>query len=59
MNGSVGLWETDELDYALRAVNSNYLTLALACVAKSIEVSELPLSDYDSGYNYSSVRRRG
>lgn len=59
VNGSVAPWETDELDYALRAVNSNYLTLALACVAKAIEVSQLPPSDYDSGYNNSAMCRRG
>ena len=59
VNGSVGPWETDELDYALRAVNINFLTLALTCVAKAIEVSQLATLDYDGGYNYSAAHRRG
>lgn len=50
--GKLGKWERSELDQAMHAVQINFLTLALNCVGKAVEVSQLPTDDYESGFNY-------
>jgi hypothetical protein len=41
-DGKLGPWERAELDRAALAVRINFLTLALNCIGKAIEVSQLP-----------------
>lgn len=54
--GKLGKWERSELAQARRAVEISFLTLALNCVGKAIEVSQLSPEDYDSGFNYGKNR---
>lgn len=51
-SGTLGPWESDQLEYADAAVRANFLQLALTSVAKAIAVSKLPRADYDYGFNY-------
>jgi hypothetical protein len=59
-DGKLGAWEAHELDYAERAINSNFLTLASNLVGKAIEVHQLSPVEYVHGFNYGSrfVRRQ-
>jgi hypothetical protein len=52
VGGRLGLWERLELDHAIQAVRINFLSLALNCIGKAIEVSQLPRDHYDFGFNY-------
>ena len=58
VNAELHAWETDELAYAVRAADSGFLTLALVCTEKAIEVSQLPEEDYEIGYNYARKKKR-
>ena len=51
-NGELGKWERAELDYAEQAVGGNLLRLAVFCAMKAIEVHQLPLEEYEHGFNY-------
>jgi len=53
VQGTLGPWETQDLDYAESAVKANMLRLALVCAEKALEVSQLPKSEYEMGFNYS------
>ncbi len=57
VNGELGDWEHDELEYAGLATNSGFLLLALVCAAKAVEVSQLPPAEYRAGYHH--ARRSG
>lgn len=55
-DGQIGPWERAELDQATLAVRINFLTLALNCIGRAIEVSQLPADHYFIGFNYTKKR---
>ncbi len=50
--GVCGPWETELLDSAAAAVDSNFLRLALVSVDKAIDVNGLTPQEYEQGLNY-------
>jgi hypothetical protein len=52
VDGKVGPWETQELEYADSAVNANMLRLALVATEKALDVSQLPADEYEYGFTY-------
>jgi hypothetical protein len=51
-DGQIRPWERAELDQAALAVRINFLKVALNCIGKAIEVSQLTPDYYASGFNY-------
>ncbi len=51
--GKLGPWEAKELAFAEMAVKGQcWLKLALHCAEKALDVSLLPIDEYQAGYNY-------
>lgn len=55
--GKVGAWEAEELEYAEKAVRSNFLMLALTATHKALAVNQLPSDEYDYGFNYTKCKK--
>jgi hypothetical protein len=55
--GKLGPWETELLAYADGAVEMSFLILALNATEKAIAVSDLPVDEYDFGFNYGKRKK--
>lgn len=56
ISGQLGPWEAECLEYAGKAINDNFLKLAITQIDKALEVSELPSNEYEAGFNYTTRR---
>lgn len=55
-DSKIGPWERSELYEAMRAMDINFLNLALTCVGKAIEVNHLPPDHYEYGFSYTKKK---